>query len=79
MSLHHHHQFPLGNNLNDKTLRQVKKCCRHILILLTIKILKNLQRFANNLQTRGTAAAVKPEVITNTKNDCNTTRESELQ
>ena len=65
----------------------VKKCCRPIPILLTIKIQKICKDFqkALEIKTRGTTAAAKPEVTTTTKNndrginDRNTTRETALQ
>ena len=72
--------------IGQAQLRQVKKFCRPIPILLTTKIQKTCKDFQKILEikTRGTAAAAKPEVTTTTKNndrgisDHNTTRESEL-
>ena len=83
-------EFLSGNNLNDSKapLRQVKKCCRPISILLTIiKIQETCKDFqkALEIKIRGKTTATKPEVTTTTKNndrainDCNTTRETELQ
>ena len=67
-------------------MRQVKKCCGPIPVLLTIKIQKTCKDLQKTLEikTRGTAAAAKPEVTTTTKNngrginDHNTTGEIEL-
>ena len=78
-------EFLLGNNLNDR-IGTIKKCCRPIPILLTIKIQKTCKDFQKTLEikTRGTTAAAKPEVTTTTKNndrginDHNATRETEL-
>ena len=52
-------------------MRQVKKCCRPIPVLLTIKIQKTYQDFQKTLEikTRGAVAAAKPEVTTTTKNN----------
>ena len=82
-------EFLLGNHLmiGQAPLRQVKKCCRPIPILLIIKIRKNCKDFQKTLEikTRGTTAAAKPEVTTTTKNNeqginnHNATRETELQ
>ena len=68
-------------------MRQVKKCCRPIPILLTMKIQKTCKGFrkAPKIKTRDTTAAAKPEVTTINKkndwgiNDRNNTRETELK
>ena len=73
--------------IGQALLRQVTKCCKHIPILLTMKIRKTCRDFQKGLKikTRGTTATAKPEVTTTTKNnnrginDRNTTRETELQ
>ena len=69
------------------SLRQVKKSCRTIPILLTTKIQKTCKDFQKDLEikTSGNTAIATPEVTIIIKNndrginDHNTTRETDLQ
>ena len=71
--------------MGQAPLRQVKKCCRTIPILLTIKIQKTCKDFQKALEIKTMGTASKPEATTTTKsndkgiNNCNTARETELQ